>query len=345
MLKRLIIVVTLLVAPLTACGGSSPTTVTAQFSDAAGLFKGNDVGVLGVRVGSVTEVEPKGDHVNVTLSIDDGVKVPADAGAVIVSRSVATDRYVELTPVYDSGPVLESGTVLTTARTRTPVEFDDLLSSLTDISDELSGNSAPLNELLAIGAETLDGKGPKIGSSMRGLADTLGAIDDGSGDITGTLENLDQLTQSLADNDELIRRFNGEVTEAASMLDDQHEAIESTFTVLSAMLQRVAAFSHDHRAKIATQIKDITELSTTLLEHREGLEDAVSTLPLMMQNVDRAIDENDRLNMRTRPGDLVPAEDTVRLLCESLPEAICDATGLEDLSLLDILAAIAGVKE
>lgn len=344
MLKRLIVVLALAVTPLTACGGSGPTTVTAQFSDAAGLFEGNDVGVLGVRVGSVTKVQPKGDHVVVTLSIDGDVKVPADAGAVIVSRSVATDRYVELTPVYDSGPVLEPGAVLPMARTRTPVEFDDLLASLTDISDELSGQSQPLNELLSIGSETLEGKGQKIADSMRGLADTLGAIDDGSGDIADTLDNLDQLTTTLADNDRLVRRFNGEVTEAASMLDDQHEAIESTFTVLSAMLRRVASFSHDHRASIATQIEDITELSNTLLEHREGLEDVVSTLPLMMQNVDRAIDEDDRLNMRTRPGDLVPAEDTVRLLCESIP-AICDATELENLSLLDILGAIAGVRE
>ena len=299
--------------------------------------------MLGVRVGSVTKVEPKGDHVDVTLQIDDGVKVPAKAGAVIVSRSVATDRYVELTPVYDSGPVLASGSVLPMARTRTPVEFDDLLASLTDISDELAGD-ASLNELLETGAKTLDGKGQKISDSMHGLADTLGTLDDASGDIKGTLDNLDQLTQTLADNDALIRRFNGEVTSAASMLDDQHEAIESTFSILSAMLQEVAAFSHDHRAKIASQIKDITSLSNTLLEHREGLEDAVETLPLMMQNVDRAIDEDDRLNMRTRPGDLVPAQDVVNLLCESLPPAVCDATGLENLSLLDILGAIAGVK-
>ncbi len=343
MLRRLLVLV-LLVTPLTACGGGSATTVTAQFHDAAGLFVGNDVGVLGVKVGSVTKVAPKGDHVDVVLTIDDGVKVPADAGAVIVSRSVATDRYVELTPVYDGGPVLASGTVLPVARTRTPVEFDDLLASLTDISDELGGKSEPLNELLAIGAETLAGKGQKIGDSMHDLADTLGTIDDASGDITGTLDNLDKLTATLASNDELIRRFNGEVTSAVSMLDDQHEAIESTFTVLSAMLQKVAAFSHDHRQQIASQIKDITTLSDILLEHRAGLEDAVETLPLMMQNVDRAIDEDDRLNMRTRPGDLVPAQDVLNLLCESLPPAVCDTTGLANLSLLDVLGALAGVK-
>ena len=64
----------------------------------------------------------------------------------------------------------------------------------------------------------------------------------------------------------------------------------------------------------------------------------------MMQNVDRAIDEDNRLTMRTRPGDLIPAQDVLQLLCESLPPAVCDTTGLDNLSLLDVLAALAGVK-
>ncbi len=147
---------------LGGCGGSSETTVTARFTDAAGLFTGNDVGVLGVRVGEVTEITPRGDRVDVTLRIDSGVKIPADAGAVVVSRSVATDRYVELTPVYDSGPVMRSGTVLDQNRTRSPVEFDQLLESLRRISDDLSGegdDAKPVNDLLEVGAKTLDGNG------------------------------------------------------------------------------------------------------------------------------------------------------------------------------------------
>ena len=141
---------------LCGCAGSSGTTVTAHFADAAGLFTGNDVGVLGVRVGEVTEDHaarrPRRRH----LQIDADVKIPADAGAVVVARSVATDRYVELTPVYDSGPVLHSGAVIDQSRTRSPVEFDELLASLRRISDDLSGKDGeakPVNDLLKVGVE------------------------------------------------------------------------------------------------------------------------------------------------------------------------------------------------
>lgn len=347
MLRRLAVVAALLLASLSGCGGAGSTVVTAQFTDAAGLFLGNDVGVLGVRVGSVTRIEPRGDHVDVTLTIDHGVKVPADAGAVIVSRSVATDRYVELTPVYDVGPQLRSGAVLPVGRTRTPVEFDDLLRSVTDLSTSLTGDrqtTAPLQQLLSIGATTLRGKGATVGASLDDLATTLTTVDEASGDVTGTLDGLDRLTRTLAENDRLIGQFDDQVTSAVSMLDDQSDAIESTFSALSAMLAKVAAFSREHRETISRQIGDITELSDALLAHRAQLEQAVSTLPLMMQNVDRAIDDTDHLTMRTRPADLVPAAGLTAVLCEALPADVCAGLDLQGLTVLDILRIVAGER-
>lgn len=332
------------------CGGQEPTTVTASFRDAAGLFEGNDVGVLGVRVGKVTSVTPRGDHVEVTLRIDPGVKVPADAGAVIVSRSVATDRYVELTPVYDGGPELRDGAVLAMAKTRTPVEFDDLLSSLEEISSTLAGpdgDAAPLNELLSVGATTLDGNGngKRLGKALHDLAGVLDDVDDGSGDLAGTLDNLDTLTAALAENDELVRRFSREVTDATSMLDDQHEAIEATFDSLAVMVREVAAFARTHRGQIDDQLDDIATLSSSLLEHSSELEQLVSTMPLMLQNADRAVDKEDRLVFKTRPGDLTPDRDEIALLCKTLPSAICDSLDLDDFALWDLVGALAGVKK
>ena len=343
----LVIALALLAGLLSGCGGGGGTTVTAQFRDAAGLFEGNDVGVLGVHVGTVTKITPTGDHVDVTLHVDPGVKIPANAGAVVVSRSVATDRYVELTPVYDSGPVLRTGTVLPMAKTRTPVEFDDLLSSLKDISSTIAGpkgDAAPLNELLGIGAKTLDGKGVELGTTLHNLAQTLAAADDGSSDLTGTFDNLDKLTSALADNDALVREFSSQVTSATSMLDDQHTSIEATFDALAAMVRAVADFAHSHRAQISDQLDSIASLSSAILEHSKDLEGLVSTLPLMMQNVQGAIDSKCRLVFRTRPADLVPGKTAAGLLCSSLPAALCANVDLDKIPLFALLNAIAGVK-
>ena len=91
-------------------------------------------------------IEPEGDHVRVTLRItDDELKLPADANAAVVARSVATDRYVELTPVYLSGPRMEDGAVIPLDRTVTPVDFDQVLASVPSQSQALVANAAALD--------------------------------------------------------------------------------------------------------------------------------------------------------------------------------------------------------
>jgi virulence factor Mce-like protein len=348
--SRLVVAVAVLVATLgllSGCTGSSGTTVTARFTDAAGLFTGNDVGVLGVRVGEVTKITPRGDRVDVTLRIDSDVKIPADVGAVVVARSVATDRYVELTPVYDSGPVLQSGAVLEQSRTRSPVEFDQLLESLRGISDDLSGKDGkaqPVNDLLTVGSETLDGNGAKIAQGLRDLASTLDAANGMSDDAVGNLENLDTLTAALADNDKLVRQFTEEVADATEMLDDEHDSMEETFNALAAMVREVTRFSRDHRAQVRAQVEDMQSIVGSMVEKRKGLERLLETIPLMMQNVNQAIDENDRINFRTRPGDLLPGSGAFQVLCANFPPGTCDGLDAATATLFDLFKRIAGVQ-
>ena len=60
--------------------------------------------ILGVAVGKVTEVTPKGDKVEVEFEFDGKYKVPADAKAAVVAPSLVSDRYVQLLPAYTGGP-------------------------------------------------------------------------------------------------------------------------------------------------------------------------------------------------------------------------------------------------
>lgn len=331
---------------VSACGGDA-TTVTARFADSAGLFEGNDVGVLGVRVGEVTSITPRGDHVDVALSIDPDVKIPADAGAVVVSRSVATDRYVELTPVYESGPVLRSGTVLEQDRTRSPVEFDELQATLKRITTDLAGpdgKATPVNDVLDVSARSLDGNGETIARGLKDLADVLDSTNEASGDAVGTIENLDTLTAALAENDRLVRRFTRQVADATAMLDDEHESMEQTFDALAAMVRAVTRFSREHRVEIGDQVDDFASIAENLVDHRAELVRMIEHMPLMAQNVGRAIDDKGRLSFRTRPGDLLPGEAAFKVLCSNLPEGSCDDFKAGATTLFELLARFAGVR-
>src|SRR5690606_7907763 len=108
----------------------------------------------------------------------------------------------------------------------------------------------PVNDLLDVSAKTLDGNGSAIADGLKDLADALDSVNAASGNVVGTIENLDTLTAALAENDRLVRRFTRQVADATAMLDDEHESIEQTFDALAAMVRAVTKFSRDHRAEI-----------------------------------------------------------------------------------------------
>ena len=63
---------------------STPTnTITADFTEAPGVYVGNHVDVLGIPVGTVTRITPSPTHVAVTMQVDRSVKVPAQAVAAL----------------------------------------------------------------------------------------------------------------------------------------------------------------------------------------------------------------------------------------------------------------------
>ena len=81
----------------------APTTIYAYFPTATSIYPGDEVRVSGVKVGTIDKIEPDGTQVKMTMSVDRGIQVPADAKAVIVAQNLVAARYVQLTPAYRSG--------------------------------------------------------------------------------------------------------------------------------------------------------------------------------------------------------------------------------------------------
>ena len=327
--------------------GQDQTRLTIQFTDATGLFHGNDVGIRGVNVGTVESITPAGAYVDVEIVVDGDVKLPKDVGAVIVSRSVATDRYGELTPAYTAGPEVEDGAVIAVDRTRTPVEFEQLLGSLEDVSSALGstdGSDGPLHDLLSASASNLQGNGGTIAAGLSDLASVLAALTGSMPAVEQNLTNVDTLTQTLAANDALVRSFVTQVTDATVMLDGQKLQIEATFDAITAMLQGLTEFSAAHRDQIAAQIDDFVALSDELVAHEQDITQLLENGPLVTQNLPNAIDSRGRLRFLTRPADLIPGRSTAQELCHSAA-TLCEAVDLENASLFDLLDVLRGERQ
>ena len=85
-------------------GGDDGTELTAYFSRTTGLYVGDDVRVLGVRVGEVDSITPGPKHVTVTFTVDHGVDVPAKVKAAIVAPNLVTGAVRAARPGLPVGP-------------------------------------------------------------------------------------------------------------------------------------------------------------------------------------------------------------------------------------------------
>src|SRR5713226_3713010 len=100
------------VAVAATMGQGPRTTLVAYFDNSNGIFRGDDVMILGVPVGKITNIEPQPSRAKITFWVDDKYQVPADVKAVILNPELITARSIALTPIYTSGPSLPNGAVI-----------------------------------------------------------------------------------------------------------------------------------------------------------------------------------------------------------------------------------------
>lgn len=302
-------------------------SVTVYLSDSAGLFEGNDVGVLGVPVGEVADIEPEGDRVKVTLHVDADQPVPADAGAVVVARSVATDRYVELTPVYSDGPRLEDGAVIDTDRTRTPVDFDEVLEALNEFATGIAGSkktSRALQRFIETGAGALEGTGELANKSTRELAQAVSTLSGQRRDFADTVLALDALVGTVADNDSTVRRFVRQVADASDLLAGERHRFRRALRALDRAVTVVADFALDNRDEVVDTFRQSTRVFRTMLDKRQALHEVLRVMPVALENLERLPVAGGRVPTRVDPLVIAPLGNELRKLCKQLPLGLCD---------------------
>lgn len=309
-----------------AVGGGSKTTIKAYLADSAGLFVGNDVGILGVTVGEITSIEPEGEKVLVTMEIDGDQPVPADAGAVVVARSVATDRYVELTPVFKDGDEkMADDTTIPLEKTQTPVDFDQVLESLNEFATGIGGNektTKAVQRFIDAGTRALQGRGPLLNQTIHSLADGVDGIASQREDVAATLKSLDVLLTTIANNESTARVFIQQVSRASKLLADERENFRQALRSLDSAVTTVAKFAVDNRQTIVENVNGSTRLMKTVLSKQERLAEILRVMPVALENL-RMI-QGDRLPVRINPLILDPLGGILGTVCNQLPLNLCE---------------------
>ena len=269
--------------------GPAERRITAHFSSAVGIYPGGDVRMLGVPIGTIDEVQPNGKNVRVEFTIEQDVNVPVDAGAVLISPSVVSDRYVQLTPVYKGGPTMEDGAVIPKERTATPVELDEIYRSLNEISKTLGPEGAnkdgALSELLDTGAANLEGNGQALADAIAHLGQAGNTLSGSSEELFATVDNLQKFTSMLSANDQQVRAFSTQMAQVNGFLAAERDDLASSMAELAVALGKVESFVRDNRELLHSNVEQLNTIAQTLVDQKVALNESLRNAPLALGNL------------------------------------------------------------
>ena len=268
--------------------------ITAYFSQTIGVYRGSDVRILGVRVGTVDAVQPVGGQVKVTMTVDHGVPVPAGAKAVVVSPSVVADRYVQLTPAYTAGPKMASGAVIPVRRTATPVEVDELYASLNKLSIAFGPHGAnahdALSDLIKSGAANLNGNGKALANMITQFGQAMGTLGGSANNLSATIDHLQLFTSMLKSNDGQVRLAEQQLAQVTGFLAADRQDLGAALDDLATALGQVRTFIADNRSLIKTNVTRLAAITGVLVKERASLAEALDDAPLAADNLLGAYD-------------------------------------------------------
>ncbi len=301
--------------------GPSETTFTADFANIAGMYAGNEVSILGLPVGSIDKVEPKGSFVRVTLKVDSDVKVPADALAFAVTPTLVTDRHMELYPAYKGdGPTLADGDHIPIQRTKTPIEMDRVLETVNKLSASLRGDGkteGPMSARILI--QVLEGNGDRLRESIDALATTVQLGVTNRDAVSNAIVKLNELTQIIAENDRTVRDFSNQTTRLIDMIAEQAPGLQAVLAQLNAFLTNTATMLEQNRDALHGTVGRLTNVTAQLRENSRRLTELVDVAPMAVTNLGNTVSPQDRAVRFTALTDkaLLGGELT-SLLCEQL---------------------------
>lgn len=330
------VVVLLLIAALLLFinQGDKSRYLTVDFEQTNSVYKGSDVKILGVAVGKVESLTPRGEVVRVKIAYDAKQKLPADVKAVVVSPSIVGDRFIQLSPAYNGGPTLADKAVLPVDRSAVPIELDAVYQSLDDLSVALGPKGAnkegALSDLLDGTAKQLDGQGAQINETIQNFGKLSTTLSNNKDELFAGVREVEEFVSLLKSNDSAVRSFNDSTARVSTVLEGERDDLAATLKALSLALVDVNALVKENRSALRGNVDNIASLAKLLAKHKDELTDITVNAPTALTNIALAYNgRSGTLDTRADIPELVfgALDNPASLVCNLLGETV-SSTGL-----------------
>jgi phospholipid/cholesterol/gamma-HCH transport system substrate-binding protein len=159
--------------------------VSAVFDSVSGLVKDSPVEMAGIEIGRVKDVTLKDGQAKVDMVISPQVKIKKDAQAMVRTKGVLGDKFIEIMQGKEEAYIPPEGTI---AKTVSAADLDQLLVKVEPALDDIQSLASGLNEF--VGDKENQTKFKALIANLRDASASFKSI---SGDVEagkGTLGKL-----------------------------------------------------------------------------------------------------------------------------------------------------------
>lgn len=214
--------------------GSNPYHVTAEFSDVLELVPQSLVKVNDVSVGAIQAIRLAPDtwHAMVTMAVNRGVVLPANAVARVRTTSLLGEKFVELAAPSSepSQGQLADGAVIPLTRTSRATDVEEVLGALS-----LLLNGGGVDQIRTIATElnaALSGHEPQLRALLADLNTLVSGLDARKAEINRALDALNRLSATLTrQRGQIVTALDG-LPPGLQVLADQRTQLVGTLQAL-----------------------------------------------------------------------------------------------------------------
>lgn len=263
-----------------------PYEVTAQFTDATGLLKGDVVKAAGVTVGRVESIELEDGLALVTMSIEEGNELPADLNAEVRFRNLIGQRMVTLVQGHTGATgLLEPGATIPLAQTEAAFDLTELFNGLRPLIR--STDPQDINTVTRALVQALKGRGGQIESLLTNISDISDVVASRDSQLTALLRNLNVVTEDIAGRDQQLRSTVADLNTFLGELQANKDELAAALVSLNDAAGRLGRLVENNDGAIESEIEDLATLLDAVDDKRADLRGALRALPEMLVGVER----------------------------------------------------------
>lgn len=247
--------------PGTKGGGRGSYTVKAQMGNIDNLQRNSRVRVNDVTVGTVTNIELEGWHALVTMTIDGGVDLPANATATIGQTSLLGSVHLELAPPAWVPPAgkLKNGSLISLSSASSYPSTEHTLAALSLLLN--GGGLGQIQDITKTLSTAFTGREQDLRSLLGQLDKFVGYLNGQKDDIIAATDSLNSLVTQFADQKPVIDKALKTIPDALTVLKDDREDLANALGDLS----RFGALATDSVNKTKQNlIKELKDLGPVL---------------------------------------------------------------------------------